>query len=164
MQLSNFLRQNMYFSSDALCPDSFLILSWKIVQCWISSPTGSSPVKSSSSSSHHDGEEVCGRILPPCFLPSQWPPVDTQAHKHLSLLVPPLGWGVGVIAVLFNTFLQCAVNAKLFLEEQGTLLGYIHICVFGYWLNPFYTDSTISIFEVHTLAKDVKIPPLSVTK
>lgn len=136
------------------------IFIWKIAQCWIALPQGmSSPVKRSSSS-HHDGEEVGGHISPPCFLPSQWPPVDTQAHKHLSLLVPPLGWGVGVIAVLFNTFLQCAVNAKLFLEEQRDIIGlHSHMCIWiltesiSYWFNHFH-------FEVHTLAKDVKTPPL----
>lgn len=39
---------------------------------------------------HQNWKKVGGRVLSAGFLPPQRLPVDTQTHKHLPLLVPPL--------------------------------------------------------------------------
>lgn len=84
------------------------------VQCCASSASRRAPPPS-----HHNWQEVGGRVLPAGFLPSDRLPVDVQAHKHLPLLVPPLGRGVRVVAVLLDALLQRAVNTKLPLERRG---------------------------------------------
>lgn len=78
------------------------------VQCCVSSSSRRLPP-----TSHHNWKEVGGRVLPAGFLPSHRLPVDVQAHKHLPLLVPPLGWRVRIVAVLLDPLLQGAVDAEL---------------------------------------------------
>lgn len=69
--------------------------------------------------SHHNWKEVGGRVLPAGFFPPQRLPVDIQTHKHLTLLVPPHRWCVGVVAVLLDPLLQGAVNTKLSLKQDS---------------------------------------------
>lgn len=69
--------------------------------------------------SHHNWKEVGGRVLPAGFFPPQRLPVDIQTHKHLTLLVPPRRWCVGVVAVLLDPLLQGAVNTKLSLKQNS---------------------------------------------
>lgn len=77
-----------------------------------------SPSPAEFTSSHQYWKKVGGCVLPACFPPSHWLPVDVETHKHLSLLVLPLGWSVRVVAVFLYPLLQGAVDAKLSLKKQ----------------------------------------------
>lgn len=102
--------------------------------------------------SHHNWKEVCGRVLPAGFFPPQRLPVDIQTHKHLTLLVPPHRWCVGVVAILLDPLFQGTVNTKLSLKQNSkcrliTLLN-------ARWGKTLMTSracpSWLAIFKVHT--------------
>lgn len=56
---------------------------------------------------------MSGCVFPPRLPPLHWLAVGVQSHKHVLLLVAPLGRSVGVVLVLLDAFNQATVWAVL---------------------------------------------------
>lgn len=64
---------------------------------------------------------MSGRVFPAGLLPLHRFAVGVQSHKHVLVLVAPLGGSVGVVLVLLDAFDQTAVWTKVPLQERGEI-------------------------------------------